>query len=217
MGEHDDASANGGLRSAPPEAGPDADDAEDFAGDDVDERTGQRSEDGPSTVKSRTRKRLSKTSAALIVGVSAVAAVGAVAGWSGYRNYEDHQTSDQSQQVVAAARQGALYLTTIDYTTVDADIKRILDSSAGSFRDDFQKRSGAFIEAVKTAQSKSQGTVTEAALEAQDGDRAQVLVTVSMKTTSAAAPEERAQSWRMRIDIDGTGGASKMSDVQFVA
>jgi len=54
-------------------------------------------------------------------------------------------------------------LTTIDYNEADADVQRILNSTTGSFYDDFSKRSQPFVDVVKQARSKSEGTVTEAA------------------------------------------------------
>jgi Mce-associated membrane protein len=91
-----------------------------------------------------------------------------------------------------------------------------LDSATGRFKDDFQQRSQPFIDVVKKAQSKSQGTITEAALESMTGDHAQVLVAVSVKTSAAGAEEQHPRSWRMRISLQKTGTSAKVSDVQFV-
>jgi Mce-associated membrane protein len=111
-------------------------------------------------------------------------------------------------------------LTTINYTEVDADIQRILDSSTGTFHDNFQKRSQPFVDVVKQAQSKSEGTVTAAGLESQNGDQAKVLVAVSvkvsMKMSNADAPEQAPRGWRMRIGVQKVGRGAKVSDVQFV-
>jgi Mce-associated membrane protein len=107
-------------------------------------------------------------------------------------------------------------LTTIDWQEADADINRILDSATGTFYDDFSKRSQPFVQVVKQAQSKSVGTVTEAGLESQSGDQAQVLVAVSVKTTNLGVNEQRPRAWRMRIDVQKIGDQAKVSNVQFV-
>ena len=83
-------------------------------------------------------------------------------GWLGYRAYQKHEDQARRDQFVQVARQGAVNLTTISYTEVDADVQRIIDLSTGAFRDDFQQRAKPFIEVVKAAQSKSEGTVTDA-------------------------------------------------------
>lgn len=161
-------------------------------------------------------KRLSSIRSATAVGVAAVVALGSLAVWLGYREYQAHRAQAQRNEFMEAARQGAVNLTTIDYTKIDRDIQRVLDSSTGSFHDDFQKRSQPFIEVVKKVQSKSEGTVTAAALESQEGDRAQVLVALSVKTSTAAAPEQEPRGWRMRINVQKVDDVAKISNAQFV-
>jgi Mce-associated membrane protein len=161
-------------------------------------------------------KRLSSARAAIAVGAAVVVALACLAGWWGYRTYETRQAQAQRNQLVAIARQGVLNLTTIDYTEVNADVQRILDSSTGAFHDDFQQRTQPFIDVVKKAQSKSEGTVTAAGLESQDGDQAQVLVAVTVKTSIAGTPEQDPRWWRMRIGVQKIGDGAKVSDVQFV-
>jgi Mce-associated membrane protein len=138
-----------------------------------------------------------------------------LAGWLGFRVWQVDQLSAVHASWVQVARQGALNLTTIDHSHVDADIQRILDSSTGRFREDFQNRSQPFVDVVKQAQSKSQGAVTEAALESTSGDKAQVLVSVSVKTW-AAGTQQDTKSWRMRIQVQNTGDGAKVSNVEFV-
>ena len=57
---------------------------------------------------------------------------------------------------------------------------------------------------VKAAQSKSEGTVTDAGLESQRGDSAQVLVAVAVKSRTAGG-EEPQREWRMRIEVRSVG------------
>ena len=104
-----------------------------------------------------------------------------------------------------------------NYTEVDADIKRVLDSATGAFHDDFQNRSQPFVEVVKKVQSKSEGTIAEAGLLSYTKDQAQVLVAVSVKTSMAAAPaDQEPRRWRMRLTVDKTGDSAKVSNVEFV-
>jgi Mce-associated membrane protein len=151
-------------------------------------------------------------SAALLI----VVALSALVGWLGLRAHQSHQRAEERAMYLAVARQGALNLTTISYTEVDADIKRILNSATGAFYDDFQKRSQPFVELVKQAQSKSQGTITQAGLESVQGDNAQALVAVSVTSSNAAAGEQQPRAWRMRISVQKVGDTAKVSDVKFV-
>jgi Mce-associated membrane protein len=153
---------------------------------------------------------------ALAVGLLIVTALGGLVGWLGFRADQSHQREQQRAMFLAAARQGALNLTTISYTEVDADIKRILDSATGTFHDDFQKRLEPFVAMVKQAQSKSQGTITESGLESMQGDNARALVAVTVTTSNAGAAQQEPRSGRMRIDVQKVGDIAKVSNVEFV-
>jgi len=162
-------------------------------------------------------QRFDGVRAAIALGTGALVVLGCLGGWLGYRAVEQHRDEARQAEFVEAARQGALHLTTIDHATVDADIQEILDSSTGVFRDDFEKRAEPFAEVVRQAKSTSEGSVTSAGLESRDGDTAQVLVLMSVKMTYAGAPEQDPQIWRMRIGVQRSGDAAKMSDVAYVS
>lgn len=202
---------------------PDAREVEDRESADADE-TPETDESATETVRSETRlarwrhratPRLSRTAAALTVAVAFVLALGGLAGWLGYLAYEKHEANAKRDLFVQVARQGAVNLTTINYTQVDADVQRILDQSTGAFRDDFEQRSKPFIDVVKAAQSKSEGTVTDAGLESLRGDSAQVLVAIAVKSRTAGG-EESPREWRMRIEVRSVGSDAKVSNVVFV-
>jgi len=161
-------------------------------------------------------KTISPVRLATLVGVVTVVASTAMAGWFGYREHQAREAQQQSELLIRVGRQGALNLTTIDWQHADADIQRILDSATGTFYDDFLKRSKPFVEVVKKAQSKSVGTVSEAGLESQSGDGAQVMVAVSVVTSNAGAPEAEPRHWRMRISVKKVGDEAKVSNVAFV-
>ncbi|RAU92796.1 Mce protein [Mycobacterium colombiense] len=161
------------------------------------------------------RRRLSRVGTALVASAVIVAALAGLSGWLGYRAYQKHEAQARQNLYVATARQGAVNLTTINYTQVDADVQRILDLATGAFHDDFEQRAKPFEEVVKAAQSKSEGTVTDAGLESQRGDSAQVLVAVAVKSRTAGG-EEAPREWRMRIEVRSVGDDAKVSNVVFV-
>jgi Mce-associated membrane protein len=172
-------------------------------------------DDDPKGVAAQ-RRAMSPVRLATVVGVVAVVASTSVAGWLGYREHQARQAQQQNELLIRVGRQGALNLTTIDYQHADADIQRILDSATGAFYDDFAKRSKPFVEVVKKAQSKSVGTVTEAGLESQSGDEAQVMVAVSVVTTNVGEPEAEPRHWRMRLSVKKVGDGAKVTNVAFV-
>jgi Mce-associated membrane protein len=154
---------------------------------------------------------------------SALAAATAIAialgGLLGYLLHQSHQlnvATDQRDLFVQTAKRAAVDLTTINYAEADADVARILDSATGAFHDDFQSRAKPFVDLVRQAQSVTQGTVTEAGLESVDGDHAQVVVAVSVKTSNAGVSTQQSRGWRMRLSVQRSGDTAKVSDVQFV-
>lgn len=171
--------------------------------------------DGEEKPKPRTRRRLSNVGWALVASAVVVATLAGLGGWLGYQAYEKHESQSQRDLFVQTARQGAVNLTTINYTEIEADVQRVLDSATGAFRDDFAKRSQPFIEVVKAARSQSEGTITEAGLESRRGNSAQVLVAVSVKSRTAVG-EQAPREWRMRIEVQAVGDTAKVSNVVFV-
>jgi len=174
-------------------------------------------EDAVAAPKPSLRQRLPHVSPLVATGLALVVAGGALAGWLGFRAHQAEQGQALRNLYVQTARQAALNLTTISYTEADTDIRRILDSSTGEFREDFQRRSEPFVAVVKQARSKSEGTVTEAGLESVTGDGAQVRLAVSVRTSLAEAPAGPPRNWRMRISVAKDGAGARISNVQFVS
>lgn len=187
------------------------DDAEAVDGDAATDQPDGEAEQPVSDAPARPLKRSALTTALLIV-----AALAGLVGWLSFRAYESDQAEQQRRMYLQVGRQGALDLTTVNYTRVDADVTRILDDSTGAFHHDFQQRAQPFIDVVRKAQSSSVGTVSEAGLESATGEEAQVLVAVQVTTSIAAAPEPQPRGWRMRINVQKIGDNVKISNVAFV-
>ncbi|MEZ0366860.1 Mce protein [Mycobacterium sp. pUA109] len=153
---------------------------------------------------------------ALVAGLIGVVALSGLVGWLGLRTYQSRSAQADVNLFLDGGRQGAADLTTVDYAHVDADVQRILAATTGTFHDNFAKRSQIYIAAVKDAQSKSVGTVSAAGLESRSGDEAQVVVAVTVTTSSAALPEQPPQAWRMRLTVQKVGDATKVAKVEFV-
>jgi Mce-associated membrane protein len=184
----------------------DADGDDDFGADDEE----------PALVADAATPAMSHVRLALVAGLVVILALGGLTGWLGFRAYQSHQVDAQRKVFLQVGRQGALNLTTIDFQHVDDDVKRILDSATGTFYDDFQQRAQPFTEVVRQVRSTSVGTVTEAGLESESADEAQVLVAVAVHTTIEGQPEQQERPWRMRILVQKIGDDTKVSDVEFV-
>lgn len=168
--------------------------------------------DGPR----RPRSAIASLRTAVIVGLALVLGLAGVCGWLGYRAYQA-RVADQSRQLfIEVGKQGAINLTTIDYAHAEVDVKRILDSATGQFYDEFSSRSGPFVDVVQKAQSKSSGTVTEAGLESMSSDEGQVLVAVTVTTTTGGAADLQPRYWRMRLTVRKADDGAKIAKVDFV-
>jgi Mce-associated membrane protein len=196
----------------------DIDATEDIDAEETDVEDIDAEDDAGHDTKKRVPKWVSSIPSPIAVGVVIIVALLGLGGWLGFRVHQDNQVQAQRNLYLQVARQTAINLTTIDYTEVDADIKRVLDSATGAFHDEFQNRSQPFVEVVKKVQSKSEGTISEAGLLSYTKDQAQVLVAVAVKTSMAAAPaDQEPRRWRMRLTVDKTGDSAKVSNVEFVA
>jgi Mce-associated membrane protein len=160
--------------------------------------------------------RMTPQRLAISIGLAALLLLGMLVGWLGFRVYQGHTEAELHALFVQVARQGAVNLTTIDWNRADSDVRRILDSATGPFHDDFAQRSEPFVDVVKQSHSTTEGTVTASGLESASENGAQVMVSVSVKTSSTAVPQQDPRSWRMRITVQKVGGDVKVSKVEFV-
>jgi Mce-associated membrane protein len=154
---------------------------------------------------------------ALIAGLVLVLALSGLTGWLAFRAHQSSELADQREVFLQVGKQGAINLTTIDYTRVDEDVQRILDSATGAFYDDFQRRAQPFAEVVKQVKSKSVGSVTEAGIKDQTADGAKVLLAVTVDTAVEGQPPQTPRSWRMLVSVQQVGADAKVSNVEFVA
>ncbi|CQD18163.1 Mce associated membrane protein [Mycobacterium lentiflavum] len=196
----------------------DVDETEDHDGEDYDAATEDEAteDDANEDDAAPAKRRMSQLRLAAIAGAAIIVALAATAGWLGFRSYQSHQAEVQRQQFLQIGRQCALNLTTIDFQHAEGDVQRVLDSATGQFYDQFSKRKQPFIDVLKKAQSKSVGTITEAGVESESGDKADVLVAVSIKTTNLGIDDPAPRQWRMRITVEKTGSETKISNVAFV-
>jgi Mce-associated membrane protein len=192
------------------------DTAEDEDDDVVDYESEVGSADGESDDAAAEKHSTSHVRLAIMVGLVAVIALMSGAGWLGFRGYQAHQAAAQRQLYLQIGRQCALNLTTIDWQHAEADVQRLMDSATGKFYEQFSQREQPFIDVVKKAQSKSVGTITEAGVESDSSDKADVLVAVSIKTTDLRGDDQPPREWRMRISVEKSGSDAKVSNVAFV-
>jgi Mce-associated membrane protein len=188
------------------------------AADSVDEDSGDEVDEDSDDQSAPAKTAMSHVRLATILGLVAVVALAGLCGWLGFRAYQSHKSAEERSLFLQVGRQAALNLTTIDFEHADEDVQRVLDSSTGTFYDDFNARAQPFKEVVKQAKSKSVGTIAEAGIESETADGAEVLVAVTVRTSNAGAAEQEPRAWRMRITVQKVGDDdAKVANVRFVS
>ncbi|UGT68262.1 hypothetical protein LTT66_34790 [Nocardia gipuzkoensis] len=153
----------------------------------------------------------------MVVGALAVIAL-ALAG-SGYTVWHHHEATEKDRRAAeftAAARQGVVALTTLDFNRAKEDVQRVLDNSTGSFRGDFQARAADFTTVVQQSQVATAGKVNATAIESMTEDSAVVLVAATSQVTNSAGARQEPRAWRLSVTVSRDGDQLKMSKVEFV-
>ena len=154
-----------------------------------------------------------------IAKVVAVLLILGFSGLSGYFWWQHHQATDREQQAaafIAGAKKGVVNMTSLDFKKAKDDVQRVIDSSTGEFRDDFQQRAADFTKVVEQSKVVTEGTVNAAAVESMDGRTAQVLVSATSRVTNSAGAKDEPRAWRLRVTVTEEDGQYRMSKVEFV-
>lgn len=165
------------------------------------------------------RRRLHAPRVSTILEAAAIVVIYGLFGVSGYMVWHHHGAVEQRERTaafIAAAKQGVINMTTFDFTKAKADIQRVLDSSTGEFRDDFQKRAGDFTSAVEQSKVVIEGTVNSAAVESMGKDSAVVLVSATSHVTNPAGAKEEPRARRLKVTVARDGDQIKMSKLEFL-
>lgn len=153
-------------------------------------------------------------SLAIIVTLAALAA-------SGYM-IKEHRDAERQHRLAAefaaAARQGVITLTSLDFNHAKQGVQRILDNSTGAFKDDFVKMADDFTKVVEQSKVVSRGTVEAAAvdLDSMTNDTAVVLVASTSEVTNSAGAKQEPRNYRLIVSVARDGGQLKISKVEFV-
>ena len=166
----------------------------------------------------RLRRRPKWSTIAAAVAILII--VAALAG-SGYMIKEHNDAVHKRQRAAefaAAARQGIVTLTSLDFNNAKQGVQRILDNSTGSFKDDFVKMADDFTKVVEQSKVVSQGTVQAAAvdLDTMTDNSAVVLVASTSEVTNAAGAKQDPRSYRLIVTVARDGDQLKISKVEFV-
>lgn len=165
------------------------------------------------------RRRLRAPNLAQGLTIAAAVAICALLGVSGWMAWHHHSVVQERQRAgayVAAARQGVINLTSLDFNKAKEDVQRVLDSATGAFKDDFQRRAEDFESVVKDSKAVTEGSVAATAVESMDNDSAVVLVLANERVTNIAGAKDQPRTFRFRVSVVHDGDQLKLSKVEFV-
>ena len=200
------------------------DDDEDYDDEDYDEESdgdsGGGAEAAADSEPSRAAERRWSPPLSRLAKLAAIAIIVGFVWLSVYMVLEHRQASERQQReaaFVAAAKLGVVYMTSLDFNRARADVQRLIDTTTGEFRDDFQQRADDFASVVAQSKSITEGTVNGAAIESVEGNSAAVLVLATSRTTnSPPGKDEPPKTWRLKVTVTEVGGRYKMSKVEYV-
>jgi Mce-associated membrane protein len=174
----------------------------------------------PETVTERPRWRRWVPSPSAGTKVAAILLICAFVGFTAYMMWQHGETTQRHQReaaFVAGAKQGVVYMTSLDFNKAKEDVQRVIDSTTGEFRDDFRRRAPEFTMVVEQSKAVTVGTVNAAAVESVTGNSALVLVSATSRVTnSPGGKQEPPRMWRLRVTVTEVGGKYKMSKVEYV-
>jgi Mce-associated membrane protein len=162
------------------------------------------------------RPRWSTIAAGLAIIVILASLAGSV--YMILQHREATQRQRRAAEFAAAARQGVVTLTSMDFNNAKQSVQRILEDSTGSFRDDFLKMADDFTKVVEQSKVVSQGSVQAAAVDpdTMTKDSAVVLVASTSEVTNAAGAKQDPRNYRLIVTVSRDGDQLKISKVEFV-
>ncbi|ORA19263.1 hypothetical protein [Mycobacterium arosiense] len=222
--EDETGAVEGEIGAAEPETGDDVTDPAEATDTDAtqtaDEAADETAEETEAQAKpARSRRRLRLPSWSVAWKAAVIVLICAFVGASGYMMWNRHETTERNQRAanfLAGAKQGVVNLTSMDFNKAKEDVQRVIDSSTGQFRDDFQARAKDFTTVVEQSKVVTQGTVNAAAVQSVNGDFALVLVAATSRITNAAGAKDEPRNWRLKVTVKNDGGQYKMSNVEFI-
>jgi Mce-associated membrane protein len=155
---------------------------------------------------------------AVAAGVVILGAVALLAA-SGFMIYHHRQAQEDNQRAAefaAAARQGVVTLMSLNFNNAKEDVQRIIDSSTGEFKADFESTAEDFAKIAQESKVVTDVTVNATGVDSMTDDSAVVLVAATSKITNTNGANQDPRMWRLSVSVARDGDQIKLSKVEFV-
>ncbi|WP_433437325.1 hypothetical protein [Nonomuraea sp. CA-141351] len=154
----------------------------------------------------------------LIAALSGVLAVLVGTGvWIAAQARDEQGRAGDKQAALLAAGTHAKNLISLDYKTVDADVKRIIDSSTGAAKAEYEANAAKLKSTTVENKVVQHGVLRATGLASTAGAMAKVLVVADVEIRwdgSKSPPQERYYRWSMEVTkVAGVWLVSKVVQV----
>ncbi|MFA1543835.1 hypothetical protein [Actinomadura monticuli] len=122
-------------------------------------------------------------------------------GWLGVVTLRNKDEADQKAKAIQSARQMGVNLMSLDASTAQRDLDRIVSGTTGDLKNKLASQSNAFMQQVTQAKAKSTVSDVEAALVSIDGDSAEVMVSLNGTVTNDKVKNGTPQGYRYQMDL----------------
>ncbi|MFF3567351.1 hypothetical protein [Nocardia jiangxiensis] len=160
--------------------------------------------DGTVVAESRWRRFVPRPVTAVLLFLLIVAVVlAAVFGWKLKARNDDEAAG---QAAMAAAKDYAVALTSIDSAHIDADFSTVLNGATGQFKDMYSQSATQLKPLLLQAKSVSKGNVVAASVQSASSDHVVVMLFVDAQITNVTNPDPRVDRNRILMTMDRVGG-----------
>ena len=173
---------------------------------------------GDVTEPGSTQPRATRTSAWLTVLITLLVVVALALGYLVIRNVKHRSDlTDARADANTTARQAIVNLDALSSTTIDADIKQVLDGATGGFKKSFSNASKDLKDYVLQRKTRSSGKVISSGVVRWTTDSAVVLVAVDRTVFDTTNPKGVVARDRWQVTLTRTGSRWLVSDLSPIA
>ncbi|OBH17658.1 Mce protein [Mycolicibacter terrae] len=158
--------------------------------------------------------RRHRTAAALIAALLIGAL--AYAGYAGWRLHQVDARAAAGQAALAAAKDYALVLTTLDTADIDGNYARALDGATGQFKDAYSLGAKQLRQILIDNKASGKGIVLDAAVKSATTSRVEVLLFVDQSITNSVRSDPRLDRNRIQMTMELVDGRWLASQVDLI-
>lgn len=152
------------------------------------------------TVATEATVRRRRSTGRVVITLVVVVLLAACA-YLGYLVWTDNREEELRRDATEEASRLVVQLASYDHADVDANLDAVVAESTPDFADRYREVSEGLRELLISGQGTSTGTVTHAAAQSVDGQRAVVLLFLDQEVTNVTVPEGRVDASRMVVTL----------------